>query len=177
MSVSSVQCTPPNQSACAKPRRSSTMEPIVRAARAETAWRRRFFPTLLAGAGVTLAACGRPAPTAAFPPTEVSALEVRPRDLPLSLEYAAQLRGVREVEVRARVSGILLERRYEEGQPVKAGDLLFRIDPAPFRAEAERAKADLGVQQASLQQARRERDRIVPLFDQKLASQRDRDNA
>jgi membrane fusion protein, multidrug efflux system len=60
---------------------------------------------------------------------------------------------------------------------VKANELLFRIDPAPFRAEAERAKADLGVQQANLQQARRERDRIVPLFDQKLASQRDRDNA
>ena len=53
--------------------------------------------------------------------------------------------------------------------------MLFRS--APFRAEAERAKAELGVQQANLQQARRERDRIVPLVDQKLASQRDRDNS
>lgn len=149
----------------------------MRVARAANAWRRRFFCSLLASAAVTLASCGGPPPAPAFPPTEVSALEVRPRDLPLALEYAAQLRGVREVEVRARVSGILLERRYEEGQAVKANELLFRIDPAPFRAEAERARADLGVQQANLQQARRERDRIVPLFDQKLASQRDRDNA
>jgi len=141
------------------------------------AWRKPSFSLLLAIAATALAACGHPAPPPTFPPTEVDALEVRPRDLPLSLEYAAQLRGIREVEVRARVSGILLERRYEEGQPVKAGDLLFRIDPAPFRAEAERARAELGVQQANLQQARRERDRMVPLFDQKLASQRDRDNS
>jgi len=153
------------------------MELIVFLDSALVAWRKPSFSLLLAIAATALAACGHPAPPPTFPPTEVDALEVRPRDLPLSLEYAAQLRGIREVEVRARVSGILLERRYEEGQPVKAGDLLFRIDPAPFRAEAERARAELGVQQANLQQARRERDRMVPLFDQKLASQRDRDNS
>jgi membrane fusion protein (multidrug efflux system) len=133
-----------------------------------------LFSLLLA---TLLAACEQPQPPPAFPPVEVGALEVAPRDLALALEYAAQLRGAREVEVRARVSGILLERKYEEGQPVEAGDLLFRIDPAPFRAAAERARADLGVQQASFQQARRERDRILPLYDQKLASLRDRDTA
>ena len=153
------------------------MELIVFLDSALVAWRKPSFSLLSAIAATALAACGHPAPPPTFPPTEVDALEVRPRDLPLSLEYAAQLRGIREVEVRARVSGILLERRYEEGQPVKAGDLLFRIDLAPFRAEAERARAELGVQQANLQQARRERDRMVPLFDQKLASQRDRDNS
>jgi membrane fusion protein (multidrug efflux system) len=153
------------------------MEPTVSRDRAQTAWRKPFFSPLLAAAAAALAACSRPQPPPAFPPVEIAALEVRPRDLPLALEYAAQLRGVREVEVRARVSGILLERRYEEGQPVRANDLLFRIDPAPFRAEAERAKANLGVAQATLQQARRERDRILPLYDQKLASLRDRDNA
>ena len=141
---------------------------------ARTAWRKPFFSPLLAAA---LTACSQAQPPVAPPPVEIAALEVHPRDLPLALEYAAQLRGVREVEVRARVSGILLERRYDEGQAVKAGDLLFRIDPAPFRADAERAKAELGVQQANLQQARRERDRILPLYDQKLASLRDRDNA
>ena len=139
-----------------------------------TAWRKPLFSSLLAA---LLVACEQPQPPPALPPVEIGALEVQPRDLALALEYAAQLRGVREVEVRARVSGILLERMYEEGQPVEAGDLLFRIDPAPFRAEAERARADLGVQQALLQQARRERDRILPLFEQKLASLRDRDTA
>lgn len=143
--------------------------------RAKTTRRAVFlFPAL---AAVLVSACAPPPQPPAPPPPEVAALEVRPRDLALSLEYAAQLRGVREVEVRARVSGILLERRYAEGQAVKAGDLLFRIDPAPFRAEAERARAQLGVQQANFAQARRERDRIAPLYDQKLASLRDRDTS
>lgn len=127
---------------------------------------------------VALGAC-TPPPSAEFamPPTSVGVMVVEPRDLPLVLEYAAQLRGVREVEVRARVSGILLERLYTEGSRVAAGDLLFRIDPAPLRAEAARARAELGVRQANLQQAVRERDRILPLYEQKLASLRERDTA
>ncbi|HZF29442.1 MAG TPA: efflux RND transporter periplasmic adaptor subunit [Gammaproteobacteria bacterium] len=139
--------------------------------------RRKPLFSLWFAAAAALAACDKPQPPQALPPAEVATLEVRPRDLPLALEYAAQLRGIREVEVRARVSGILLERRYEEGAAVKAGDLLFRIDPAPFRADAERARAELGVQQANLAQARRERDRLEPLYDQKLASLRDRDTS
>jgi len=128
---------------------------------------------------VVIAACrgGEPPVPPARPPVEVGVVDVQPRALPLVLEYPAQLKGVREVEVRARVSGILLERRYEEGAHVEAGDLLFRIDPDPFRAEAARARAALAVEEANLGQARRERDRIVPLYDQKLASTRDRDNA
>jgi membrane fusion protein (multidrug efflux system) len=111
------------------------------------------------------------------PPVEVGVVDVMPRSLPLALEYPAQLKGVREVEVRARVSGILLERRYDEGARVEAGDLLFRIDPDPFRAEAARARAAVALAEASLNQARRERDRILPLVEQRLASPRDRDNA
>jgi membrane fusion protein (multidrug efflux system) len=127
---------------------------------------------------VMVAACTPPpSPQFSLPPAQVGVVTVAPRDLPLVLEYAAQLRGVREVEVRARVSGILLERLYKEGSRVAAGDVLFRIDPAPFRAEAERARAELAVRRANLQQARRERDRIVPLYEQKLASLRERDNA
>jgi membrane fusion protein (multidrug efflux system) len=79
--------------------------------------------------------------------------------------------------VRARVSGILLERRYQEGARVKAGDLLFRIDPAPFRAQVARMRAEVGVQQANVQAATRERDRIVSIYEQRLVSSRDRDNA
>jgi membrane fusion protein, multidrug efflux system len=130
---------------------------------------------LLATTG--LAACSEPQAPPAPPPVEVGVLEVQPRLLSLALEYPAQLRGAREVEVRARVSGILLERRYEEGAHVAAGEVLFRIDPDPFRADVARARAELGVQQATLGQARRERDRILPLYEQKLASLRDRDNA
>jgi membrane fusion protein (multidrug efflux system) len=124
-----------------------------------------------------LASCGKQEAPQGMPPIEVGAIEVKPQSLALTLEHAAQLRGVREVEVRARVSGILQKRLYQEGARVKEGDVLFRIDPAPFQATVARARAELGVQQANLQNARRDRDRVVSLFDQKLVSTRDRDNA
>jgi membrane fusion protein (multidrug efflux system) len=139
---------------------------------------RRGIGFLSLSAAAAIAGCrGEPPAAPAPPPVEVGVVDVEPRALPLVLEYPAQLKGVREVEVRARVSGILLERRYDEGAHVEAGDLLFRIDPDPFRAEVARARAALAVQEANLGQARRERDRVLPLYDQKLASLRDRDNA
>jgi membrane fusion protein, multidrug efflux system len=138
----------------------------------------RLCLTLAASLSLSiLMGCGKEPEQQAPPPVEVGAVEVQPQSLALTLEHAAQLRGVREVEVRARVSGILLKRMYQEGSRVKEGDLLFRIDPAPFAAQVARARAELGVQQANLQQARRERDRIVPLYEQKLISLRDRDTA
>jgi membrane fusion protein, multidrug efflux system len=134
-----------------------------------------FFPLF---AALGLAACGAEPPAVPMPPpVEVGVVDVEPRALPLLLEYPGQLKGVREVEVRARVSGILLERRYNEGEMVQAGDVLFRIDPEPFRAAAARARAEVAVQEANLGQTRRERDRILPLYDQKLASLRERDTA
>jgi membrane fusion protein, multidrug efflux system len=130
-----------------------------------------------AAAFAVIAACSKEQPAFQMPPVEVGSVEVHPQPLQLALEHAAQLRGVREVEVRARVSGILLKRLYKEGTRVKENEILFKIDPAPFQAQVARARAELGVQQANLQQALRERDRILPLYDQKLVSLRDRDAA
>ncbi len=127
--------------------------------------------------GAVLAACAQSATPPAMPPTEVGALEMQPGSMQLSLEHAAQLKGIREVEVRAQVSGILLKRLYREGSRVRLNDLLFQIDPAPFEADAQRAQADLAVQQANLSQARRERDRILKIYEEKLASLHDRDTA
>ncbi len=124
-----------------------------------------------------LAGCAKPQPQMQMPPVEVSSVEVKAMPLQLTLEHAAQLRGVREVEVRARVSGILLKRLYKEGTRVRENDPLFKIDPASFQAQAAKARGELGIQQANLQQAQRERDRILPLYEQKLVSLRDRDNA
>jgi membrane fusion protein, multidrug efflux system len=109
------------------------------------------------------------------PPPEVAVAEVTRGNVPTPLEYTGRAAGSRDVEVRARVSGILLERRYEEGSAVRQGDLLFRIDPEPYRAAAAQARAELGVARARLDEARRQRDRILPLFEQNAASQRQRD--
>jgi membrane fusion protein, multidrug efflux system len=122
--------------------------------------------SVIAAVSSSIAGCGKGAPQGG----EMPAPEV-----PTLLEYTGRAVGSRDVEVRARVSGILLERRYEEGSAVSKGDLLFRIDPEPYRAAAAQARAELGVEQAKLEEARRQRDRIVPLFEKNAASQRQRD--
>src|SRR5687768_16530731 len=96
-------------------------------------------------AAVLLAACGpRGGPPhggagGGMPPTIVAVQEVKARSIPVEFEYPAQTAGSREVEVRARVTGILLKRNFEEGAPVKRGQSLFTLDSAPFEAAAARA--------------------------------------
>jgi membrane fusion protein (multidrug efflux system) len=112
-----------------------------------------------------------------MPPPEVGVVQATRGSLPIPLEFTGRAAGSREVEVRARVDGILLERRYREGSDVREGDVLFRIDPEPYRAAAAQARAELGVAQARFEEARRQRDRVVPLFEQNAASRRQRDEA
>jgi membrane fusion protein (multidrug efflux system) len=127
----------------------------------------------------TVAACGRSGsePGGEMPPPEVAVVAVTSGNVPVPLEFTGRAVGSKEVEVRARVSGILLERRYQEGSEVRQGDVLFRIDPEPYRATAAQARAELGVAQARLEEARRQHDRIVPLFEQNATSRRQRDEA
>lgn len=131
-------------------------------------------------AGMSLAACGdqqQQQQRAAMPPPEVEVIEVAARDLPLTYEYAGRITGSREVEVRARVGGILLERTYVEGQAVKQGDVLFRIDPEPYRVQLARAEAHYRQEEARLLQADRNWKRIAPLYERDTVSERQRDEA
>lgn len=114
---------------------------------------------------------------AAPPPPEVLLTTIEAKDIPVSYEYAGRVAGSREVEVRARVSGILMERTYTEGEMVKQGDLLFLIDPAPYEAALAQAEAMLQQQQATLAQAEREWKRISALFERNAVSARERDSA
>ncbi len=91
--------------------------------------------------------------------------------------YAGRVRGAREVEVRTRVPGILEERLFEEGQHVEEGEALFRIDPEPFAAVLQAARAEEQSAAADLSQAEREWRRISRLYEQDAVSQRERDNA
>lgn len=129
---------------------------------------------LLAG---LLAACGKQAEPPAPPPPEVAVQTAAQGAAPLELTYTAHTTGSREVEVRARVGGILLKRRYEEGSRVKEGQTLFQIDPEPIRARAAAARAAVSVAQAQLDEARRQRERVLPLFEKNAVSQSRRDEA
>jgi membrane fusion protein, multidrug efflux system len=112
-----------------------------------------------------------------MPAPEVTVVTAEAQPLPVSWEYVGQTAGSREVEVRARVTGILLSRNFKEGERVKKGQSLFTIDPAPFRAAAARAEADVVAAQARYDQAKRNAARLRPLYAEKAVSQKEHDDA
>ena len=135
-------------------------------------------------AAITISAlvsgCDKPAAQSAgggMPPPEVTAVTVQPHDVPVIFEHVGQTAGVREVEVRPRVSGILEHWNYREGAPVHAGDSMFTIDPAPFRAAVARAEAQLASAEARRAQAQRTVERLKPLWEAKATSQKNYDDA
>ncbi|MCC7485004.1 MAG: efflux RND transporter periplasmic adaptor subunit [Burkholderiales bacterium] len=132
--------------------------------------------SLLALAAAGCQPAGGP-PGGGFPPPVVSVMIAEPKDVPVTFEYTAQTAGYREVEVRARVTGILLKRNYREGAAVRQGESLFTIDPAPFRIALARAEGDLAVAEARLAQARREVTRLKPVLEARAVSQKELDDA
>ncbi len=109
------------------------------------------------GLALLLAACNPPKP-AAKPVVvpQVSAITVQPHAVALTWEYAGRVVAFRRTEVRARVGGLLLQRRYTEGARVAAGEVLVRLDPAPYEAAVAHAAAL--VQQADAQRDKAARD-------------------
>ncbi len=138
----------------------------------------RFKQFFVASLALLLAACG---PSGGghggFPPAQVSVMTVEPKSLPAVFEYTGQTLGSREVEVRARVTGILLNRNFVEGGPVTKGQSLFTIDPAPFAAVAVRAEADVAAADARLAQAKKNAVRLKPLYAENAVSQKEFDDS
>lgn len=120
---------------------------------------------------------GQQAGAGGMPPAAVVVQQATLADVTVRQDYAGRARGAREVEVRARISGILEQRLYEEGQMVREGDALFRIDRKPAAAALQRARAQRQVAEADVQQAEREWNRISSLFERNAVSERDRDSA
>jgi membrane fusion protein (multidrug efflux system) len=112
-----------------------------------------------------------------MPAAEVTVVAAAAQDLPVTWEYVGQTAGSREVEVRARVTGILLSRNFKEGERVKKGQSLFTIDPAPFQAALARAVADVAAAEARHDQAKRNAARLRPLYADKAVSQKEHDDA
>ena len=133
---------------------------------------------LLALCSLALVACddnGAAAGGPQQPPPTVMTTTVERTTVEVERDYAGRVRGARTVEVRARVDGILEQRRFTEGQRVELGDVLFDIDARPFEIALRRAKAEQQNAQANVNQADREWQRIDRLFKQNTVSERDRD--
>jgi membrane fusion protein (multidrug efflux system) len=137
---------------------------------------------LLAAAAASLAACGssgNSAATAPPAPPPVTVLRVEPQQVPLTRSFTGRLSAYREANVLARVSGVLRKRLYREGSQVKAGQPLFEIDPAPYRAALDAALAALAQAKANAANAHAtaQRDRALISSHLVSVSQLDSDEA
>lgn len=157
--------------------------PVARALRPD-----RLTGALAAGLLATLlvAGCGQGgnadgkgagAPPPAPPPPEVGVVTVTPGDVGLVTELPGRLEASRVAQVRARVAGIVQQRLFREGSDVKAGQPLFRIDPAPYAAAYQSAQASLARAEANLAQATALMERYKPLLEAQMVSKLAFDNA
>ncbi len=141
----------------------------------------RLFPDLLPLLAVLIILSGcspfEETSHASFPPPAVKTITVAGEDMPLKKDYPGRLVPIRLAEVRARVSGIVLERQFEQGSDVHKGDVLFEIDPAKFAAAVASAKAQLSRAEAALSLANQRADRVKRLLARNVASTEQHDVA
>jgi membrane fusion protein (multidrug efflux system) len=130
--------------------------------------------SLLALAGCQKEEAGAPP---APPPSPVGVVTVQPETLPITSDLPGRIAPTRLAEVRPRVSGIIVERVFEQGSLVKEGDVLYRIDPAPFQVQVDSAEATLRRAQAAQLQARQTADRQTQLSKSNVASRQEYDAA
>ncbi|MGH8806249.1 MAG: efflux RND transporter periplasmic adaptor subunit [Noviherbaspirillum sp.] len=142
----------------------------------------RLVPLAAAACMVSLlAACGDKLPGAkaqnGMPPPEVAVVTVAPEQVVLSTELPGRSAATRVAQVRARVPGIVLQRVFREGSDVKAGDVLFRIDPGPFQASFNSAQAAVAKAEANVAQANLKVQRFKPLVETNAISKQEFDDA
>src|SRR5438552_17385414 len=116
--------------------------------------------TQIVAAGISLASlfsliggCSAPPPKAQTPPPVVKVAYVEQKDVPIYGEWIGTLDGMVNAEIKAQVTGYLLKQHYTEGSLVKKGQLLFEIDPRPFQAALDQAKAKQSEAEGQLAQA------------------------
>ncbi|MFL9924578.1 efflux RND transporter periplasmic adaptor subunit [Herbaspirillum lusitanum] len=136
--------------------------------------------TLTVAVAAALAACGQKPNAqagAGMPPAEVSIVTIAPERITISNDLPGRLEATRIAEVRARVAGIVLKRTFREGAEVKAGEVLYRIDPAPFKAAYDSAQATLAKAQANVTQSTLKAQRYKPLVEVNAVSKQEYDDA
>jgi membrane fusion protein (multidrug efflux system) len=122
--------------------------------------------------------CDRQQKSQSPPPfAEVSVVTVQPQKVILNTELPGRTSAYLIAEVRPQVSGIIQKRLFTEGSNVKAGQMLYRIDPAPFHAALDNANASLGRAEANLPAIRSRAERFKELLTDKAVSQQDYDDA
>ncbi|MEI7704387.1 MAG: efflux RND transporter periplasmic adaptor subunit [Deltaproteobacteria bacterium] len=134
-----------------------------------------LLPTL--ALALAVAACSKDKTPAAMPPPEVPVVKVQAKDTPLEFELVAQIRGLEDVEIRARVEGYLETIDYAEGAAVQKGKLLFTIDDQQYLAAVAQAQASLASAETAFAKADLDVKRFTPLAAERAVSQAELDNA
>ncbi len=117
---------------------------------------------------------GKPGPPSA---PEVATVTIRPQRVELTTELPGRTSPYLVAEIRPQVNGIIKKRLFREGSDVKAGQLLYQIDPAPFRVALDSAKASLGKAQANLPSIRLKTERFKELLVDRAVSRQEYDDA
>lgn len=143
----------------------------------------RLAAALLASFTACLMGCAKTESAAAVPPS-VEVLQVAQRDVPITREWVGTLDGLVNAQIRAQVTGLLLQQNYTDGAYVRKGMPLFEIDPRPFQAALDQATANLNQAQANLQRGQAELgktqqdvERYTPLAKESAISQQELDDA
>ena len=141
----------------------------------------RFFGVTGTAAAVlavfALAACGKKEGPPPPQTPEVGVITVQPQPVEVVADLPGRTNAYLVAQVRARVDGIVLRREFVEGAEVKAGQRLYKIDPAPYQASLDSAKASLAKAQANLVSVSAQADRYKVLVAQNAVSKQDYDNA
>jgi RND family efflux transporter MFP subunit len=125
----------------------------------------------------SLSGCGKKTvQTEAPPPPEVLVTQVVKADVPIVSEWVGTLDGSENADIRARVTGYLQKKNYQEGGYVKEGDPLFEIDPRPFEAALAEAKSQLAQAQAVQLATQADFERSQELYDKKVISEQEYEN-
>ncbi|MDX1796651.1 MAG: efflux RND transporter periplasmic adaptor subunit [Hydrogenovibrio sp.] len=141
-----------------------------------TGAKRSFFKMILVAAAALFSVSAFSAGPAhqAMP---VSVVVAKKTDVGIEYEYPARTKASQQVSVVAQVSGILEKKLYKDGDKVTKGQLLYQIDPRRYQAKVYQAKAQVGVEEAKLQQAQREYKRVKGLYKNKAVSEQELDTA
>jgi membrane fusion protein (multidrug efflux system) len=136
----------------------------------------RFLPLPLAVV-LLLPACAKETPPMTPPPAEVSVVTVTPRPVADQVELAGEVQAFRTVQVRAQVSGVIVDRPFREGSQVDAGTVLYRIDSTTYYADWRSAVARAAEAEAQLSNAETNASRLRPLLADNAVAKQDVDNA
>jgi len=123
-----------------------------------------------------LAGCGGRGATPPMAPPEVKVIAVAQRDVPIVSEWVATLDGYVNAQIQPQVTGYIVKQTYREGSPVHKGDILFEIDPRPFQAVLNQAKAQLAQAGAQMVKTQLDVDRDTPLAKERAIAQSQLDN-